>query len=91
MTAALLIKGVKLVAALGVTKVVTDVIKTNTVTETMIQKVMVNVGSFVLGSMIMDKASAHVRDAISSITTEIKEAKQEEDDEPESSEKGEAS
>jgi hypothetical protein len=91
MTAALLIKGVKLVAALGVTKVVTDVIKTNTVTQTMIQKVMVNVGGFVLGSMIMDKASAHVSAAIGSITTEIKEAKQEEDDKPESSEKGEAS
>ena len=91
MSAALLIKGVKLVAALGVTKVVTDVIKTNTVTETMIQKVMVNVGGFVLGSLIMDQASKHVNDAIGAITEQIKEAKQEEDNAPESSEKDEAS
>lgn len=91
MSAALLIKGVKLVAALGVTKVVTDIVKTNTVTETMIQKVMVNVGGFVLGSMIMDQTSKHVNDAIGTITDQIKEAKQKDNNEPESSEKDEAS
>lgn len=82
MSAALLVKGAKLVAALGVTKVVTDVIKTNTIAETMLQKVMVNVGGFVLGSMIMDKASSHVSEAIKAITEKIEEEKQKEDNEP---------
>jgi len=90
MSAALLVKGVKLVAALGVTKVVTDVIKINTITETMVQKVMVNVGGFVLGSMIMDKAASHVNDAIKAISIKIEE-EQKEDNDPESSEKGGAS
>ena len=91
MSAALLIKGVKLVAALGVTKVVSDIVKTNTVTETMIQKVMVNVGGFVLGSMILDQASKHVNEAISAIGAEIKKEEQEEDNKLESSENSEAS
>lgn len=82
MSAALLVKGVKIVAALGVTKVITDVIKVNTVAETMVQKVAVNIGGFVLGSMIMDKASEHVNAAIKAITENIEEAKAEaEDDE----------
>jgi hypothetical protein len=77
LSAALIIKGVKLVAALGVTKVVTDIIKVNTIQETTIQKVMVNVGGFVLGSMIVDKASEHVNGAIDAITEKAIEIEQE--------------
>ena len=83
MSASLLVKGAQIVASLGVAKVVTDVVKINTVTETMIQKVMVNVGGFVLGSMIIDHASKHVNGLIKEITDKVEEEKQKVDDKPE--------
>lgn len=79
MSASLLVQGVRLVASLGVAKVITDVVKTNTITTTVPQKVMVNVGAFVLGSMIMDHASKHVDNAIKAITEKIEEERQEEE------------
>ena len=87
MPASLIIKGVKLVAALGVTKVITDVVKVNTVTETMAQKVMVNIGGFVLGSMIMEHASKHVDSAIKAISENINEEKEEAETEEKKPEK----
>jgi len=91
MSAALVINGVKLVAALGVTKVITDIIKTNTIQTNIVQKAAVQVGGFVLGSMIMDQTSKHVSDVIKAIGEKIEEAKQEEDNTLESSTETEAS
>lgn len=84
MSATLLVKGLKFAAALGVTKVCTDFLKANTVTETFVQKALVNAGGLVLGSMIMDHATRHVNDTLKTIAEQIKEAKEEaEEDKPE--------
>ena len=57
----LLIRGaVRLVSTFGVAKVLSDVIKTNTVVHTGVDKALVNIGGFVLGSMVVEKASNHV-------------------------------
>jgi hypothetical protein len=51
---------VKFVAGAGVSKVVNDIISTNTVADDTTDKVKIAVGSLVLGSMIADAASNHV-------------------------------
>jgi hypothetical protein len=56
-----LLKGaVHIVGALGVQKVVGDIIKNNTVVVSTADKVLVSAGSLVLGSMIGEQASKHV-------------------------------
>lgn len=55
------------VSSLGVAKIVAEVIKNNTVTVTTSQKLLVNAGSIVLGSMIVEKASDHVNNTIDQI------------------------
>jgi hypothetical protein len=51
---------VHLVASLGVTKVINDIIKNNTNIATTADAVKVATGSLVLGSMIVEQASDHV-------------------------------
>ena len=51
---------IHLVASLGVTKVVNDIIKNNTTVVTTVDAVKVATGSLVLGSMIVEHASDHV-------------------------------
>jgi glutaminase len=63
--------GVHLVSALGVTKVLGDIIKTNTVVNSSFDKILVNAGSLVLGSMIVDKASTHVNEQIENVVTRL--------------------
>lgn len=59
--------GVHLVSALGVTKVLGDIVRNNTTVVTTADKVLVNAGSLVLGSMIVEKASNHVSEQIESV------------------------
>lgn len=54
-------------ASLGVAKVVGDIIKNNTVALTTTQKILVNSGGLVLGSMIVDQASNHVNETIDNL------------------------
>lgn len=58
---------INLVSGLGVSKIVSDVIKNNTVVLTTSQKFLVNAGGLVLGSMIVDKAVDHVNETIDKI------------------------
>jgi hypothetical protein len=52
--------GVQIVAGLGVTRVVTQVIQNNTTIVTTVDKILVNTGAFVLGSIVVDHASDRV-------------------------------
>lgn len=61
--------GVHIVAAFGVTKVLGDIVKNNTTIATATDKVLVNAGSLVLGSMIVEKASNHVNEQIEGVIT----------------------
>lgn len=55
------------VSALGVSKVVGDIIKNNTVILTGSQKVLVGAGSLVLSSMIVEQACDHVNGVIDDV------------------------
>ena len=61
--------GVHIISALGVSKVLGDIIKNNTTVVTTTDKVLVNAGSIVLGSMIVEKASNHVNEQIENVIT----------------------
>lgn len=49
-----------IVASLGVSKVVGDIVKNNTTVLTTSQRFLVNTGGLVLGSMIVEQACDHV-------------------------------
>lgn len=51
---------VQLVANIGVSKIVRDIVTNNVVITTAAQKVTVGVGTFVLGSMIVEQATGHI-------------------------------
>jgi hypothetical protein len=56
-----LLKGaVHIVGALGVQKVVGDIIKNNTVVVSTADRILVSTGSLVLGSMIGEQATRHI-------------------------------
>jgi hypothetical protein len=61
--------GVHIVSALGVTKVLGDIVRNNTTVLTTTDKILVNAGSLVLGSMIVEKASQHVSEQIEGVIT----------------------
>jgi hypothetical protein len=61
--------GVQILAALGVTRVVTEVIKNNTVAVTTVDKILINTGGFVLGSIVVDHASDRVNYAFEKFDT----------------------
>lgn len=46
--------------SVSVTKVVTDIVKQNTIIQTPTQDLMVKVGGFVISSMMVEQATAHV-------------------------------
>lgn len=51
---------VNIVSALGVSKIVGEIVKNNVTVITTGQKIIVNTGSFVLGSMLVEHACNHV-------------------------------
>ena len=61
--------GVHIVSALGVTKVLGDIVRNNVTVVTTTDKVLVNAGSLVLGSMIVEAASKHVNEQIEHVIT----------------------
>lgn len=61
--------GVHVVSALGVSKVLGDIVRNNTTVVTPVDKVLVTAGSLVLGSMIGQQASKHVNEQIEQVVT----------------------
>jgi hypothetical protein len=74
---------VRLIATIGVAKVLSDVVKTNTVVHTTLDKVLVNVGGFTLGSMIVEQTSSHVERVLKVVQKEYEESKETDDSEVE--------
>lgn len=58
---------VQFVSSVGVSKVVHDIIKLNTTTETTADAVKVLTGSIVIGSMIAESASKHVNERMDAV------------------------
>ncbi len=77
-------KGViHIVSMAGVTKLVSDVIKNNTVVLTTFDKVLINTGSLVVGSMIGHAASNHVTEQLNKLDKYSVEVTKEDDKETE--------
>ena len=55
---------VNIVSALGVSKVIGDIVKNNTTVLTGSQKFLVNAGGLVIGSMVVEQACNHVNRTI---------------------------
>jgi riboflavin biosynthesis pyrimidine reductase len=66
-TVALTKLAINIVSGLGVSKILGDIIKNNTVVVTTSQKVMVNAGGIVLGSMLAEAAVDHVNATVDRI------------------------
>ena len=71
---------VRLACTFGVAKVLSDIIKTNTVVHTGLDKALVNVGGLVLGSMVVEQSSNHVDRVIKGVVHQYEESKK--DNEP---------
>lgn len=70
----------QIVAGLGVSKILGDVIRNNVVIATKTQAVTVRVGAFFLGSMVWDQTSNHidkVTDDVIALAEKLKESKEE--------------
>jgi hypothetical protein len=68
------------VSALGVSKVVGDIVKNNTTVLTGSQRFLVNAGGLVLGSMIVEQASNHVNRTIDELVDWHRQEKNQEDE-----------
>lgn len=65
-------------AGLGVSKIVTDIVKNNVAITTPIQAVTVKVGSFVLGSMLWEQSSKHIDRSVNDLLATVQKNKTEE-------------
>lgn len=70
--------GAKIVVGLGVSKIVTDIVRNNVTVVTTLQKVTVGAGSFVLGSMLMDQTAKHIEETTETVVGWFENRKQEE-------------
>jgi hypothetical protein len=61
----------QVVAGLGVSKIVNDIVKNNVVIATTAQAVTVKVGAFVLGSMLWEQSAIHVEKQIDELVTYV--------------------
>jgi hypothetical protein len=59
----------QLVAGLGVSKIVAGIVKNNVLIATTAEKVMVNAGSAVLGSMLVQQSSNHIEQVTNDVVT----------------------
>jgi hypothetical protein len=59
----------QLVAGLGVSKIVAGIVSNNVTIVTTAEKVMVNAGSVVLGSMLVEQTSNHIERVTSELVT----------------------
>lgn len=69
----------QIVAGLGVSKIVSDIVKNNVLVLNTFHKVTVNAGSFVLGAMLMDQSAKHISETVDTVVAMI-EKKQKEDE-----------
>lgn len=67
-----------LVAGLGMSQIVSSIVKNNVAMVTPFQKVTVATGSFVLGSMLMDQSTRHIEQQIDSLVSWIEKRKAQE-------------
>lgn len=70
--------GVQLIAALGVTRVVAEVVRNNTTVVTTLDKILINTGGFVLGSIVVDHANDRVNYAFEKFSEWNEQRKEEE-------------
>ena len=56
----------QVVAGLGVSKIVGDIIANNVIIATPVQKLTVRVGTFVLASMLWDQSTNHIEASVNS-------------------------
>ena len=72
--------GAQLVAGLGVSKILADVIKNNVSVVTTAQAITVKAGGFVLGSMLVEQSSKHIEQVANDVNAwfEKRNAKDEE-------------
>lgn len=54
-------------AGLGVSKIVTDIVRNNVAITTTVQAVTVKAGAFVLGSMLVEQSSNHIERAVDDV------------------------
>ena len=66
------------VAGIGVSKILGDIVKNNVVTLTKTQVVTVKVGTFVLGSMLVDQSSKHIETVANQLADAFKKKDEEE-------------
>lgn len=64
--------GLQLVAGLGVTKIIADIVKNNVSVVTTADAVKVWTGSFVIGSMIVEQSSNHIERATADVAHWLK-------------------
>lgn len=57
------------VAGLGVSKILSGIIQNNVTVVTTAEKVMVNTGSIVLGSMLVQQSSNHIEQVANDVST----------------------
>ena len=62
-------------AGLGVSKVIFEVVKNNTIITTAADKVLIKTGSLVIGSMLVDQAANHVGEQVDSAVAWYEERK----------------
>ena len=62
--------GAQLVAGMGVSRILGDIIKNNVIVTTPVQALTVKAGSLVLGSMLVEQSSNHIE----TMTTQVLEA-----------------
>jgi hypothetical protein len=70
----------KFAAGFGVSKVISDIIKTNTVVQTTADAVKVWTGSLVLGTLITDVSMKYVEEQIDSLQTWIEKRQENEEE-----------
>ncbi len=70
---------VQVVAGFGVSKIVTEVVRNNVAITTTAQAVSVKLGSFVLGSMLVEQSSNHIERATNDVVAWFKKQKTEDD------------
>ena len=68
----------QIVAGLGVSKIVSDIIRNNVIVVTTFQKVTVSTGGFVLGSMLMDQSAKHIEEQIDTVVDWFEKRKEDE-------------
>lgn len=67
--------GTQIAAGMGVSKIVTDIVRNNVTSVTRFQAITVNVGSFVLGSMLWEQSSNHIERQLNNLVSQIQKAK----------------